>query len=73
MIWSMKILMAGLTMKDALSIVLLMHIGFTTPSVGDHDDLIGPLGLLFIDMHHGCENVGEMGCISHVNGYVVSG
>ena len=37
----MKILMEDLTMKDALSSVILMREGFGTPYVYDHDDLIG--------------------------------
>ena len=73
MIWSMKILMADLTKKDSLSKVILMCICFGAPSFGDHDDLIGPLGLLFVDMHHDYENVGKMGIIRCVDGYVFSG
>ena len=53
--------MADLTIKDTLSMVLLMHTSFGTPSVGYHDDLIGPLGLLFVDIHHGYENASRMG------------
>ena len=69
----MKILMADLTVKEALSRVLLMHVGFGAPSVSDHDDLIGLLGLIFVDMHHGCENVGGMGGIHRVDGYAGDG
>ena len=64
----MKILMAYLTVKDASLRFILMHVGFGAPSVGDHDDLIGPLGLHFADMPHGCENVGGMASIHHVDG-----
>ena len=60
-------------MKDALSRVLLMCASFDAPSIGDHDDLIASLGLLFIDMHNDYENVGEMGGIHRVDGYVVDG
>ena len=65
--------MENLTMKDTLSSVILIHVSFGTPSVDDHDDLIGSLTCIFVDMHHGCENVGGMGGIRHVNSYVVSG
>ena len=69
----MKILMVYLTIKDALSMVLLMCTGFGTPSIDDRDDLIGPLGLLFVDMHHDYENVCKMGSIHHVDVYVFGG
>ena len=50
-----------------------MHSGFGAPSVNDHDGLIGPVDLLFIDIHHVCEHVGGMGGIFHVDIYVVGG
>ena len=53
-------LMADLIVKDDLSMVLLMHICFGTPSIRYHDDLFGPLGLLFVNIHRGYENVGKM-------------
>ena len=64
----MKLLMEDLTIKDALSMVLLIHTGFGAPSIGYHDDLIGPLGLVFVDIHHGYENVSRMGG-NHYVGY----
>ena len=73
MIWLMELLMASLIVKDALSKVLLIHACFGSPFVGDHDDLMGQLGFLFVDMHHGCENVSGMGSIRRVNGCVVGG
>ena len=71
MIWSMKILMADLIVKDALLMVILMRTSLGTPSISYHDDLIGPLGLLFVDIHHGYENVGKMGGNGYVDGYDV--
>ena len=67
----MKILVADLIMKDTSLSVLLMHVGFCTPSVDDYDDLIGPLSRLFVDVRHGCENVGGMGGIHCVYSYAV--
>ena len=64
--------MEDLTVKDVLSKVLLMHTSFGTPSVGYHDDLIRPLGLIFFDIHHGYENVGKMGDTHYVDGFDVS-
>ena len=71
MIWSMKILMEDLNVKETLLRVLLMRVGFGAPSVDGHDGLIGPFGLIFVDMHHDGENVGRMGGIHRVDGYVV--
>ena len=68
----MKILREDLTIKDALPMILLMLTSFGTPSVGYHDDLIGLLGLLFVDIHHGYGNVGKMGGNHYVDGYDVS-
>ena len=65
--------MVDLNVKDALSSILLMCTGFGTPFVDDHDDLIGPLGRLFVDMHYGCEIVDGMGGICCVDSYIVDG
>ena len=46
-IWSIKLLMDDLVVKDALLMILLMHTTFGAPYVSYHDDLIGPLGLFF--------------------------
>ena len=69
----MKILMEDLNVKDTLSKVLLMCVGFGAPFVSNHDYLIGLLSLFFIDVHHGYENVGKMGGNRYVNGYDVGG
>ena len=69
MIWSMNLLMEDLTVKDTLSMVLLMCTGFGAPSVGYHDGLIVLLGLLLVYIHHGYGNVGKMGGNHYVNGY----
>ena len=69
----MNILMEDLTVKDALSSVIIMHTSFVPPSIDDHDELIGPLGRLFVEMRHGCENVDGMSGIFYVDSYVVGG
>ena len=66
----MKILIGYLTMKDGLSKFILMSSSFGAPLFNDHDDLIGPLFLILVDMHHGCENFDGMGGIRLVDGYV---
>ena len=70
-IWSMNLLLADFIVKDSMSMVLLMHTGFGATSVSYHDDLMGPLGLLFVDIHHGYRNVSKMGANHYVDGYDV--
>ena len=67
----MNILMAYLTVKGDLSSVILMRTSFGAPSVSDHDGLIGPLSILYVNAHRDCGNVGGMGDIHRVDNYDV--
>ena len=44
------VLMVDLTAKDGLPMFLSRHVGFCALGVNGHDDLIGPLFLLYVDV-----------------------